>query len=531
MRVSTVPAIWHAGARMARWNISVVSDHQVKIRGFRIELGEIEATLARHPAVRQNVVIVRARIAPGERQLVAYVVLNEVQESGEPTSSPADLRHFLEARLPAYMVPAMVVILPSLPLTPSGKVDRLALPAPERARPEEAAHTGARTETERTLIAIWERLLGVASIGIDENYFDLGGHSLLAVRLFAQIEVAFGVNLPLSVLLQAPTIAQLAATLEGDRGASASSSLVAIHPHGSRPPLFFIHAIGGGVLGYKALARHLDPDQPLYGFQARGTDGDAEPSTSIAEMAAEYVAEMRALQPTGSYYLAGLSSGGVIAFEMARQLYERGERVALLGVFDTSVKSSIPDAPDPQYLRLALRVLSDMPGYLVDYLTQRTMGQRIKSARSLLKVLRRKLVQMLPTNRGGTTSHVTAMLFESWMQDRVTEIPEYLGSVLRAHVAALRDYEPRYYTGDVVVFRATSQRLFSPHYRDLGWGKVARRVTVHPVPGNHATFIQEPQVRVLADRLGVCLLEAQAAEATSCPAAREAQLIGDEHTE
>jgi acyl-coenzyme A synthetase/AMP-(fatty) acid ligase/acyl carrier protein len=180
------------------------TDEQVKVRGFRIEPGEVEAVLSQHPEVREAVVVVR-EVAPGDRRLVAYVVAEEV--------GPAELRAHLKGRLPEYMVPGAVVVLEALPLTPSGKVARRALPAPEYAAAE-TAHVAPRTPTEEVLAGIWAEVLRLERVGVHDSFFELGGHSLLATRVVSQVRVVFAVELPLRALFETPTVAGLAPQVE-----------------------------------------------------------------------------------------------------------------------------------------------------------------------------------------------------------------------------------------------------------------------------------------------------------------------------
>src|SRR2546425_6293135 len=234
------------------------------------------------------------------------------------------------------MMPSIFVTLESLPLSPMGKVDRGALPAPGDFKREcEKSFATPGNELELKLTRMWEQVLRVQPIGVDENFFELGGHSLLAVKLFAEVEKSFGKNLPLATLFQAPTVRQLARVLHDEGWQTAWSSLVMIHPGGARIPFFCVHAAGGNVLEYHELARMLGPDQPFYGLQAKGLSGEEQPHTSITEMAAHYLREMREVQPEGPYLLGGRSSGGTIAFEMACQLAAEGQKVAMLALLDT----------------------------------------------------------------------------------------------------------------------------------------------------------------------------------------------------
>ena len=197
-------------------------------------------------------------------------------------------------------------------------------------------------ETTEQLARIWQEILGVDSIGPDQNYFDLGGDSSLAVQMFAQIEKIFKIKLPLATLYEAPTIEELAKILRGEAAASGWSSLVAIQQAGSRPPFFCMHGAGGTVLMYRDLSRYLGDDQPFYGLQSQGLDGSCPPLTKVEEMAALYVKEIRRVQSHGPYFLGGYCMGGTVAFEVAQQLRAEGEPVALLALFDTMNWHKIP---------------------------------------------------------------------------------------------------------------------------------------------------------------------------------------------
>ncbi len=299
-------------------------DHQVKVRGFRIELGEIESVLSEYPEVKQCVVVVR-HDSPGEERVVAYVVPHEGY-----VLQPGHARRRLREQLPEYMVPAAVVLLSALPLTPNGKVNRLALPPPsDQASDAVTRSVTPRNRLELQLAAIWEQALGVAHIGVRDNFFDLGGHSLLALQIFGAIEQTLGKRLPLSLLLQAPTIESLAEVLSQEGCTIRWDALVAIQPSGTKPPFFLVPGVGGNVLLFARLAKQLGHEQPVYGLQARGLDGEAPPFTRVEEMAALYVQELCAVRPKGPYLIGGTCTGGVVAYEMAQQLVRRGEQVIL----------------------------------------------------------------------------------------------------------------------------------------------------------------------------------------------------------
>src|ERR1051325_10054788 len=305
-------------------------DQQVKVRGYRIELGEIETAINEHPFIGDAVVTVH------EGRLTAYVVRSP-QARVDATNLAKILREFLNSKLPEYMTPAFFLELDRLPRTPSGKLDRKALPAPQILLQQLSKDRVApRDKIEEQLASLWAKVLKLKAVGITDNFFELGGDSLLAARLFAQIHNRVGMNLPLATLFVSPTVEQLANTLREDGAGERWSSLFPIQPHGSKPPLFCVHAAGANVLIYRPMARHLGDDQPVYALQAQGLDGRSKPSKHVEEMAAHYVKEIRAFQPDGPYYLLGASFGGLVLYEMAHQLLAQGQEVAFLGMLNTN---------------------------------------------------------------------------------------------------------------------------------------------------------------------------------------------------
>lgn len=300
-------------------------DNQVKIRGYRIELDEIGVRLQAHASV-QDAVVIAAEVGT-EWQLVAYVV------AATQNLEPQTLRAFLAAQLPDYMLPAVFVVLDHLPLTPNGKVDRRALPIPTQSGLSAGdAVVPPRDVLEFQLARIWEAVLQVEQVGIHDNFFELGGQSLLAVRLVNEIERQLTQKVPLAALFQAPTLAELARLLRTSGWSTANLALVPIQnpPQTGRPPLYLVPGNLGNVFTDLGLvARHLPPEQPLYGLQ----DGVDIPS-QVPAMAAHYLREIRQVQAEGPYYLGGICSGGVVAYEMAQQLQAAGEEVALLALVE-----------------------------------------------------------------------------------------------------------------------------------------------------------------------------------------------------
>ncbi|BFU96642.1 MAG: putative Multi-domain non-ribosomal peptide synthetase [Nitrospira sp.] len=290
-------------------------DTQVKVRGFRIELEEIQSVLSRHPKIRQTVITTRAD-QHGLNQLAAYVV---AADGAVPAAD--ELRAYARAFMPEYMVPSYFVMVDRLPLTANNKIDVRALPAPETSRGAEGvARVAPRNGMELQLTALWQQVLGVQEIGIHDNFFDLGGHSFKAAQLFFQLEAVFGKQLPLATLFQAPTIADLAAVLTQANWTPPWQSLVAIQADGDSTPLFMVPGVGGNVLVFAKLAKLLGANQPIYGLQARGLDGKEAPFTSVPDMAAHYVQAIKQIHQQGPFLIAGVCTGGLIAYEMARQL-------------------------------------------------------------------------------------------------------------------------------------------------------------------------------------------------------------------
>jgi aspartate racemase len=477
-------------------------DHQVKLRGFRIELGEIEAALRGHAGVREAVVVLHGTGAAA--RLVGYVV---GEAGGLPT--PAVLKAQLRETLPDYMVPTALVALDALPLTPNGKLDRAALPAPDEASVRlDTSAVPPRDTLERQLTGIWQTVLQVPSVGVTDNFFDLGGHSLLAIRLFTQIERATGQQLPLASLFKAPTIEQLADLLRTEGWSESWASLVPIQPEGTRPPLYCVHAAGGHVLFYRDLAKYLDRDQPLYGLQAQGLDGTRPAHSRVEDMAAHYITEVRALQPTGPYYLAGECFGGRIAFEMARQLQALGEQVAFLGLFNTfgpgypkplPGKNRFRERVDFFRLRFIDHHLSNLLlmgpreqfGYVREKVSDRARPWKDQAfRRKRLKELARGVLDRPLRAVGGS-------------------LPGSLQQTQNALWDASTGYVPQPYSGKVTLFRATKQPVGIYPDPTLGWGGIATgELEIHDVPGS--AIVLEPRVRVLAEQLTACLEKARA---------------------
>ncbi len=470
-------------------------DRQVKIRGFRVELGEIEAALESCPAVRQAAVVLRED--GGEKLLAAYVV-GEIAAAG--------LRSFLTERLPGYMIPALFVPLAEMPLLPSGKPDRKMLSRMPAGGAVEEGYAAPRTPIERALAGIFAETLRVERVGIRDDFFARGGHSLLAVGLVARIEERLGSRLPLATLFEGATVERLAGLLSKPLAVSESRALVAMQPRGSRPPLFCVHPIGGGVTGYYGhLMHHLGADQPFYGLQAlelESREGGLE--AAVEGIAGRYLAEVLAFRPHGPYLLGGASYGGLIAFEMARQLLDRGEEVALLALIDTtapqawSPEEGTPEEPPPlddaeQSFGMA-RALARMYGKELDLSLDELRG------RPLAEILERTLESVRAAGLAGPELDLAWVL-------------GYRESFNARILGAIR-YRAKAYPGRLVLFRSSDPGGHSPEglARAYDWGALAREVEVRWVPGDHETMLLEPNVQELAITLGEFITAAAAGE-------------------
>jgi amino acid adenylation domain-containing protein len=469
-------------------------DHQVKIRGFRIELGEIESVLGQHRSVREAIVVLREE-APGEKRLVAYVVPRQLHNAVDSIGS--GLRTFLSEKLPDFMIPSAFVMLEALPITPNGKVDREALPVPDQIRfdPENLV-SGPRDTLELQLTVAFEKVLGIQPMSVTDDFFDLGGHSLLAVRLFTEIEKVISRNLPIATLFQASTVERLAEVLRQEGWSPPWSSLVAIQRDGSKPPFFIVHRNGGSILIFRDLALHMESDQPLYGLQARGLDGRQPPRDSIEDMATHYVQEIRKIQPNGPYYVGGASFGGLVAFEMAQQLVEKREQVALLALLDTVPYPHKPTSRNA-YVRTTLDLGKRALRPIKQLLTL-PQHERLPYIRSKLSALKGKTQKgdlvMGGENAGPIRSGPNSLL------------PRAIQEVIVAADRAAQLYTLRPYPDRITLFRAGANRVQEQLGPDLGWGKWAGGgLDIYDVPGTHLTMLEEPNARVLAEKLTICL--------------------------
>jgi thioesterase domain-containing protein/acyl carrier protein len=411
--------------------------------------------------VAQAVVI--AREADGGKQLLAYVIATPEGVAA------AELREYLKKQLPEYMAPAEFVFLESFPLTPNGKVDRRALPEPQTMELAAAADFAApRDEFESRMARLWAQVLGREAVGIRDNFFDLGGHSLLALRLTSRIEKEFGRKLTLTAVIQAPTVEEMAQLVQRDE--VSWSPLVALQSAGTNPTFFFVHGLGGTVMRFHELARHMAPDQPFFCFQAQGIDGKLPVLDQVDDMAELYFEHLRRAQPEGPYYLGGYSFGGLVALEMARRLLAAGEEIGLLALVDTYFVSR--------------QAGSSLLGRFFSLSSEQKIAYLKKRATRYRRGIKRRIDSL--------------------------SLPLAVKVVREACAAAEQKYRPSVYSGAVTLFRASEKALRGLDDAQDGWQQYAAGgLEIHEIDGDHGNILNEPKVRQLAAALRARLDQAR----------------------
>lgn len=469
-------------------------DDQLKISGFRIEPREITAVLSTHPSLTAAVVVARED-TPGQKVLVAYVVGNT--DSGPNTD---ELRSYLKERLPEYMVPSVFVPLAALPLTTNGKVDWRALPAPQvsltRAGRE---YIAPRNDLQQQLVDIWEELFKLHPIGITDNFFELGGHSLQMIMLVARVEERLGKRVAMAELFDDPTIEHLADLIGHGKESLSQSLLVPLQAEGTKPTLFGPHASGGSVWCYKELVQALGNEQPFYAVQPRAPENGSPYHNEIEAMASDYVQAIRGYQPNGPYWLTGWSMGGVIAYEIARQLQQQGQQIAMLALIDAAV----PEAEETEYHWAILLSLFAYDLGLKKENIKKPLGA------SLSQMVQLRQVWAEARRAGVVPSEISLVEFRQ------------LFDTFKIHANIMLRYHPGEFHGPVTLFRPeeeVDEFLFGDDPRDPAW-KAERRirnrlkgwdrlvtgdVELRIVPGNHFSMLRDPNVQVLAEQLREC---------------------------
>ena len=458
------------------------SDDQVKIRGFRVEPGEVEAALVAQPGVDQAVVV--ARPGPGgEQRLLAYVVARSGQQV-----DPNEVLRLLPERLPIHMVPSAVTVVGSLPLTANGKVDKAALPDVARAERRLAEPAvPPRDATDRALTDIWEEVLGVSPVGIDDDFFALGGHSLAAVRSLAMIEWLTSVEVPMRALLEKPTVRQIADQMRSGGFPAERGVLQALATEGDGPPLVYVCTVDTGAVALRHLLPFLGPGQPVYAYVLRRA-ANLPGASSVEGLAGIGLAELGSRHPSSTYRLAGYSIGGLVAYEMAQRLTRDGAAVDLLALLDTWAPAAAAQ-PGPGGGRKAAALARRGASLLVrdpKQLARALVGQAQR--RGGVKpdpagtTLGPDQGRPLPADRAG----------DALLDD------ESLSAIYRA-------YQPAPYPGRVLLLSTQSSvRTFGGPW--LGW-QPANAAAWHcaPIPGEHGNLMFQGNAEAVGRALATAI--------------------------
>ncbi len=467
-------------------------DHQVKVRGFRIELGEIEAILASHPQVRLCKAAVRGSSAETKR-IFAWVVPHENQ-----TPDLDSFCSFLAEKLPPFMLPDGIDVIPAFPLNANGKIDLKVLPDPGHrvAAKADAPREAPVGEAEVRLATIWQELLEVEGVGRADDFFALGGHSLMALRMFSRINREFGVALPLAALIKHPTIAALATLLESqadnatdflpDQAGCTNGNIITLAAGGKQRPLFCIHGGDGGVIFYRGLAALMPPDLPLHAIESLELAKSGEiAKTSIEETASAYLRSILAMQPEGPFRLAGYSFGGVVAHEIACQLEDAGHQVEFLGMFDTHN----PAAPARSY-NLLERLLVFW-GQTRDVRLTARLGMLVARIRTGLVTHKRIRTELKTAS--------TSPAAEAYSDLRRIQVRE-------ENWRAMGIYQPRTFKGRITLFKTSSVNDKIERPADYGWSCVARcGLEIVTVSGHHLDLFSPDNIDTLANALTTSL--------------------------
>ncbi len=461
-------------------------DQQIKIRGYRIEPGEIETALLAQAGTRDVVVIARED-TPGNKILVAYIIpAKENFGISDDVSGPVESwKNALQQTLPDFMVPHAYVMMKEFPLLPNGKVNRGALPKPEKHSLQATdKNDWPQTDMEKRVARTWAAVLEIDKVGIDEDFFDLGGHSLIAVEIMTILEKETGKRLPIAALFEASTVRKMAAFIETGNISSSWGSLVPVKPTGTKPPLYIIHGDGLNVMIFNSITRHMDNEQPVFGLQPKGLNGTEKPDETIEDIAAYYITQITKHNPSGPYFLAGYSFGGIVAFEMARQLESEGRKVKLVAMFDTNVGNIEKSASGS--MRIIKKIALQFPKML--FILRSFIDSPVNVISYQSKIARRKWNAMFAKEK-----------IEE--EDGLEKLSPHEKEMILAHRAAYEKYIVKKYSGRIDLFRVKKRIYFVEDPLRLGWKPFAKEVCVHDVPGDHRTFLLPPNDKIFANIL------------------------------
>lgn len=450
-------------------------DHQVKVRGHRIEIGEIEHALTSIKGIKSAIVLAKTDI------LVAFIVVD--------FKFPKEIelirlwRKELESQLPSFMVPHVFHILDKMPRTLNDKVDRKTLLEYKSDSVTKEDYNAPRTNEEKLVAEIWQENLKKERIDIFSNFFEIGGHSIMAVNVMIKIEKKTGIRIPLSALFQHSTIEKFAKLLIAESDIP-SDYLVPMKPNGTKIPLFIVHGAGLNILNFVHVINHFDEDQPVYGFHGIGPNGYNNWFESIEAMATRYIESILKINPKGPYALAGFSFGGVVAFEMARQLKEQGKTVSMIALLDTYIDSSYYYS---SYSQKRLIRYYDRTYRRLDFLKEMLTSWKYTKLRlsSKKEYLLKKYFGLKKTM---TEQEVLAL-------EQFIEADCMVRKIVDRYHLKPQDLE-------VELFRAKDNQNYKLDPTHLGWKKAALKgVNIHNIAGSHLSITAPPNDKLLARML------------------------------
>jgi amino acid adenylation domain-containing protein len=464
---------------LGRWRNDGMLEHmgrkgrRIRLRGYNVEPFQVECELMRHPGVTDAVVLLNDGAAGQEPCLVGYVV-------APSNTSPSAIRKGLAERLPSYMVPSYIAVLDSFPIAGSGKIDYNALPPPYREKRQTALPTPS-DDREHQLLEIWQEVLKIPKIGIDDDFFELGGTSLQALMVFARIEALMGSSLSPTTIVQAPTIARLAEFIRATTDIATSQSLVPFRTSGKGLPLFLVHSLYCYVVSYRHLVSNLKSDRPVFGLQPPPLDGKHHIPHTIERMALDYVYEIRRVQPRGPYSIAGHSFGGLVSFEIAQQLVREGERVDFLGLIDPLLRNAPLNAQEPR------------------------KSEPLHPFRQVYSFIRK-----LRFIRSSGPKHWQHLSLRFGRSIPYEHRPDYLWWFYKR---ASRAYVPKPYPGHITMFSSAG----NSERQRAHWGPLAHGgLTVLEEPADHRYMIMPPHSKLLAEHFDACLDAAARRESNLC---------------
>ena len=453
-------------------------DFQVKVRGYRIELGEIEAKLNQTPGIRQAVVNTFSD-ENGSSSLVAYLILAHETSGKMSDKLLSKTRETLKESLPDYMIPSEWIVLEELPLTQNNKVDRKRLPKPissEKLISKDFEEPISNFEI--TVIKIWRKVLSKEKISINSDFFELGGHSLLALEMMVLLEHETGIKLPVNSIFRFPKLKDFAHLIfpKEDEGIS-WSSMVPIKANGEKIPLFLIHGAGANITPFYGLAQHLSKDQPVFGIQSKGLDGVDTPLETIETMATYYLEEIRKVYPKGPFHVGGQSFGAYVAFEIAKQLKFKGEKVGKIFLFDVSAYQS--DSKMDRWDKFSLKVQQQIEKRIVD----------INLAINHPDSFRRMKSNSFSRKKG---------FIQKWIGSekdaKASNLFLTIEKIRKINHKAMDEYILSPYEGEIILFKAKIKTFLVGEKEFYGWKPYADVVIPIEVEGDHNSMLDDPNL-------------------------------------